>query len=108
MCLGCVCTKLFSSPYGHVMLADLYQVAALRFYLDSCVMEGILVLFLWLDLGRNLWKKTGNIVTMAIMYFDVECQEMLTPSTDLKGDGTNKILFWRLVYMTAQKLSFSW
>lgn len=42
---------------------------------------------------------------MVIMYFDVECQEMLAPSNDLKGDGTKKIQFWRLVYMTAQKQS---
>lgn len=97
MCLGCVCTKPFSSPYGHVMLADLYQVAALWFCLDSCILERVLVLFLWLVLGRNLW--TGrkliidNIVTVVRIYFDVKCQEMLAPGTDLKGHGAKKYSF---------------
>lgn len=79
----------------------------IKFCLDSCITEGVLVLFLWLELGRNLWKKTDNIVTIVTICFDVECQEMLAPATDLKGDGIKKIQFWRLVYMTAQKLSYS-
>lgn len=95
MCLGCVCTKLFSNPYWHVMLADLYQVAALWFCHDSGILERVLALFLWLVLGgRNLWKGRkliiDNIVTMVRVYFDVECQEVLSPGTDLKGHGVKK------------------
>lgn len=30
--------------------------------------------------------------------------EVLTPGTDLKGRWNQKIQFWRLIYMTTQKL----
>lgn len=105
MCLGCVCTRSFSNPYGHVMHADLYQTAELRFCLDSCILEGILVLFFWfVFLGRNLekWRNLiiNNIITMNIIYFDVGCQEILAPGTKHKWDRVKKYVyflqFWTL------------
>lgn len=62
MCLGRVCTKSFSNPFGHVMPADLYQTAELSFCLDSSLLEGFALVFLVCLLRRKSeeGKKTDD------------------------------------------------
>lgn len=72
----------------------LFQVTALRFCLGSCMMEGIFGFVFMACLEKSVeGKETDSIVTMVIIYFDVECQDMLASGTDLKGDGTKKYSF---------------
>lgn len=54
----------------------------------------------------------NNIITLVVIFFDVEWQEILTSSTKCKWYKMEKYVyflpFWKPSYMTTQMLSFSW